>query len=237
MCLSFFFSSQVSAQKDGGFVFFGDATNGHVLSHTFQIRDAQARGFFRTFSIVIIMKDKSFLLNIQPYLAKNMMGISKKLQDYAFATYTTEQSHGSERARRLNSGQANVQAPRSLPELTGEPHIFGQLHSHFAWILWSGARCLTETVTLGCSTVPAWIGRDTDEGFSMVQMDKEDWLLRRFGVVGDEEDDGGGGADDSFNENYSLRRCKELLRSDFMAACYCTLVGIQVSLSVCELIY
>lgn len=176
------------------------------------------------------MKDKSFLLNIQPYLAENMMSISKKLQDYAFATYATEQSQqGSERARRLNSGQASLQAPRSLPELTGEPHIFGQLHSHFTWILWSGARCLTETITLGCSTVPAWIGRDTIEGFSLVQMDKEDWLLRRFGGDADEGEMAAHEAEALLDENCSLRRCKELLRSDFTAACYCTLVGIQVS--------
>lgn len=212
------------SSQDGGFVFFGDAQHGHVLSHTFQIRDAQARGFYRLFSIVIIMKDKSFLLNIQPYLAENLLNISKKLQDYAFATYTSEQAKGSERARRLISGQANTQAPRSLPELTDEPHIFGQLHTHFTWILWSGARCLTETVTLGCPTVPPWISKDTEEGFSLVQMDKEDWLMRRYEPDTDDDDD------NYLSSNCSLRHCKEILRSEFTAACYCALVGLQVGL-------
>lgn len=208
---------QVSAQKDGGFVFFGDAVHGHVLSHTFQIRDAQARGFFRLFSIVIIMKDKSFLLNIKPFLAENLLNISKKLQNYGFATFTAEQSKGSERAKRLNSGHANTQAPRSLLTLTGETNIFAQLHTHFTWLLWAGARYLSETVTIGCPTVPPWIGNDTDEGFSMVQIDKEEWLLKKYKNDIDDQD-----------TTYSLRKCKEILNSDFPAACYCALVGVQV---------
>ena len=64
----------MNSNKDGhgGFVFFGDATRGHVLSHTFQIRDSKARGFYRLFSITVIMKDKLLLLNIQPFLSDNI---------------------------------------------------------------------------------------------------------------------------------------------------------------------
>lgn len=169
------------------------------------------------------MKDKSYLLNIQPFLAENLTKISKTLQNYAFATYTTEQAKGSERAKRLNSGHANTQAPRSLAQLTSEPHIFAELHSHFTWLLWAGSRCLTETVTLGCPTVPPWIGKDTEEGFSLVQMDKEDWLLRRYGKYEEAELD-----DDLGDPTYSLRKCKDILRSEFPAACYCALIGLQV---------
>lgn len=201
-------------------MFFGDAAHGHVLSHTFQIRDAQARGFFRLFSIVILMKDKSYLINIQPFLADALRKISKRLQDYAFATYSAEQSTGmSERAKRLTSGQPNTQAPRSLVVLTGETHIFAQLHTHFSWILWSGARCLTETVALGCPTVPPWMDKDTEEGFTMINMDKEEWLFRNQRASDTPRGD---------VEQLSLRGCKELLGSEFTAACFCVLVGTQV---------
>lgn len=64
-------SCEVSFNKNGGFVFFGDSSRGHILSHTFQIRDSKARGFYRLFSIVILMKDKLFLLNVHPFLAEN----------------------------------------------------------------------------------------------------------------------------------------------------------------------
>lgn len=157
-----------------------------------------------------------FLLNIQPFLSENLTKISTILKNYALATYNTEQSKCSERAQRLNSGQPNTQALRSLAELTGEPNIYAELHTHFTWILWAGARCLSESLTLGSPTVPPFIGRDTEEGFSLVQMDKEGWLLSKYGL--DSEDD----------EFYSLRKCKEILRSDFVAVCYCVIVGLQV---------
>lgn len=172
------------------------------------------------------MKDKSYLINIQPFLADALQKISKRLQDYAFAVYSAEQSSGmSERAKRLTSGQANTQAPRSLAVLTGETHIFAQLHTHFSWILWSGARCLTETVALGCPTVPPWVDKDTEEGFTMVNMDKEDWLLRNQA----HDDRLDGLRRDS--EQMSLRTCKELLGSEFTAACFCVLIGTQVRTS------
>lgn len=201
-------------------MFFGDAAHGHVLSHTFQIRDAQARGFFRLFSIVILMKDKSYLINIQPFLADALRKISNRLQDYAFATYSSEQSSGmSERAKRLTAGQANTQAPRSLVVLTGEKNIFAHLHTHFSWILWSGARCLTETVALGCPTVPPWVDNDTEEGFTMINMDKEEWLLRH--QISHPAK--------TVAEPISLRGFKDLLGSEFTAACFCVLIGIQVN--------
>lgn len=230
-------STTTASGGGGGFVFFGDAQHGHVFSHTFQIRDAQARGFYRLFSIVILMKDKSFLLNIQPFLSDALQTISRRLQDYAFATYTAEQSAGpSERAKRLTAGQANTQAPRSLAVLTGEQHIYAQLHTHFTWLLWAGARCLRETVALGCPTVPPWIDRrETVEGFAVVRMDKEEWLQRQAGGsaggVGRTVTLGGvayGEAEE--DDGFTMRDAKELLRLEFAAACYCTVTGMQVVL-------
>lgn len=228
-------TSNAGTCPPSGLVFFGDATHGHCLAHTFHIRDAQARGFFRLFAIVALMKDKSYLLNVQPFLGDAMHTVSRRLQDYAFATFTAEQSAAaqSERAKRLTAGQANTQAPRSLAALTGEPHIFGQLHAHFAWLLWSGARCLRETVALGCATVPPWIdSRETAEGFAMVRMDREmDW--RRHG-----SNDGrrrSSNADDDYDDDeeeeedvFTMRDAKELLGTEFVAACYCAIVGLQV---------
>lgn len=195
-------------------MFFGDATRGHVLSHTFHIHDSQARGFFRLFSIVILMKDKMFLLNLQPFLAKNMQKISTELQTYSLSVYTAEQAKCSERAQRLTSGQASTQPPRSLIELTGESSVFAIMHTHFTWILATGARYLTENVTVGAPTVPPWIGGDED-GFSVVKMDNEEWLNSRRT------------ADDD-TEEFTIRKSRELLKTDFIATCYCVLVGIQV---------
>lgn len=197
-------------------MFFGDAIRGHVLSHTFRLRDASARGFFRLFSIIVLMKDKLFLLNIQPFLSENLLIISKELQSYASAIYLAEQTLSSERANRLNAGQANTtQVPRSLAQLTGEEHIFAQLHSHFSWILWAGTRCLTETVTT--TNIPVWLGKQTDDSnFSMIQFNNDNNFL-----TPDEE---------NIEIIYNLRELKTILRSDFLAVIYCAIVGIQIIL-------
>lgn len=230
-------SCEISSKKDGGFVYFGDAVRGHVLSHTFQLRDAHARGFTKLYSIVVIMKDKMFLLNTQPFMAMHMKKVSQMLQDYTSNTYTSMQSQYSERARRLNSGEVNGIASRSLDNLTGQPNIFAYIHAHFTWLLWAGARYLTETITLGSPTVPPWIGHDTEEGFSVVQMDKEDWLLKKFENSRAHSSSSSASANDAATtkdtecDQCSLRMCKNMLNSHFIAACYCAIVGIQVTIN------
>lgn len=226
-------SCEVSSHKDGGFVFFGDASRGHVLSHTFYIRDAEARGFNKMYAIIILMKDKLFLLNIQPFLSQQLTSISTEIQNYAEAIYNNEQKNCSQRSQRLN-GQAVNTCPRSLSHLTGEKNIFGILHSHFASLLWSGARYLTENITLGSPQAPPWLGKETEEGFAMVQIDKEEFLLKRLGfenyMTNDDEDENHLLQQDRDN-TLTLRDCKNILGSDFIPACYCVIVGLQVKLT------
>ncbi|XP_063702349.1 folliculin [Culicoides brevitarsis] len=175
-------SCETSYNKNGGFVFFGDAS-GHILSHTFHLADSNARGLFKLYSITILMKDKTFLLNTEPFLSQHLEEISKELQGYADKIYEKEQSESSQRATRLNAGRITSNTKRSLMDLTGKTHIYGMLHQNFAWLLWAGARYLSESITLGTPSAPPWLGKETEEGFTMVQLDKEDFLLKQLGKL------------------------------------------------------
>ncbi|KFB37601.1 AGAP007579-PA-like protein [Anopheles sinensis] len=229
-------SSEVSCTTtEGGFVFFGDAKHGHVLSHTFHLIDSEARGFQKRFSIVIIMKDKMFLLNTQPFLADCMSKVSKELQDFAKLVHEDDlRRQGLDRAKRINkcygtgstNNAANITANRSLIELTGKESIYAYVHAHFSFILWAGARYLTENFTLGCPSTPVWLGKETEEGFALVQSDKEGYQMRRHGI---------GNGDRSFEQidectraKYSLRMFRTVLKSHFLSVCYCALTGIQI---------
>jgi folliculin len=212
-------------------VFFGDAVRGHTLSHTFNVRDSRARGFFKLYSIIILMKDKLYLLNMYPFLSKQLQVISKEIQSYAASVFDSEQVQCSQRAQRLISGQAAAPEPRSLNELTAEKHIFAELHSHFAWLLWAGSRYFMETTTVGCvlpdsSNSTAEGGATSNDIFptAAIKIVDREYLLKNFGAVGLE-----GFVDDEEDEVFNLRKCKKILRSDFVPACYCALVGIQVS--------
>lgn len=205
----------MSSNKDGNLVFFGDASRGHVLSYTFQIHDSQARGFFRLFSIIVLMKDKMYLLNVQPFLAENLQKISTELQSYSSQIHSAEQAKYSERAQRLNSGHASTQPPRSLIELTGEKNIFAYIHSHFSWILWMGARCLTENISIGLPLLNTTNSKL--DPFSVIQLKNKDSNMMKKLFI------------DNDNEHFDfVRKCQRILGEYFFSACYCALVGIQV---------
>lgn len=209
----------MSSNKDGNLVFFGDASRGHVLSYTFQIHDSQARGFFRLFSIIVLMKDKMYLLNVQPFLAENLQKISAELQSYSSQIHAAEQAKYSERAQRLNSGHASTQPPRSLIELTGETNIFAYIHSHFSWILWMGARCLTENISIG---LPLLNNTNSKlDPFSVIQLkNKDSYVMKKLFI-------------DNDNEHFDfVRKCQRIFGEYFLSACYCALVGIQVTYSL-----
>lgn len=64
-------------------MYFGDSTRGHVISHTFFLKDAQARGFQRWYSIIVFMNDKYLLLNSWPFFQNNLKLLVNNLQSRA----------------------------------------------------------------------------------------------------------------------------------------------------------
>ena len=73
---------QVCPGREGP-IFFGDAHNGHVLSYPFQVRDAQGRAFERQYSLLVMMMDKTFLLNSWSFLVQQLARIVGRLQENA----------------------------------------------------------------------------------------------------------------------------------------------------------
>uniref|UniRef100_A0A0A1WE37 Folliculin n=1 Tax=Zeugodacus cucurbitae TaxID=28588 RepID=A0A0A1WE37_ZEUCU len=209
-------SCEINSNKDGGFVFFGDSSRGHVLSHTFQVNDLQARGFYQLFSIIVLMKDKYFLLNTKPFLAEHLRKISADIQ--ASAKKINDETKELPRQQRLSSAQILVQTPRSLVELTGEENIFAYLHSHFSWILLAGSRFLTEHVTFG--NLP-WLPPQSSDRPPQQRLTYNITLpmIQKYEeTINDPERE----------EFYSLRHVKEVVRREFDTVVYCALTGIKI---------
>ncbi|KAB0793146.1 hypothetical protein PPYR_12766 [Photinus pyralis] len=127
-------SCEEETSKEGGTLYFGDNERGHVISHTFTLRDSLARGFYRKYSIIMLMKDKIHLLNSWPMLVKNMKEVVKELQTQADAVNGEEQAQRPQRALRQAQGLSRNSA-RSLSQLTGRPAVFGHIHLWFTWML------------------------------------------------------------------------------------------------------
>ncbi|XP_049778379.1 folliculin [Schistocerca cancellata] len=236
-------SCEVSPGKEGP-VFFGDEIRGHVLSHTFFLKDAQARGFHRWYSLTILMRDKLFLLNSWPFLVKNMKAIIEEMQAKACKVYEYEQSQCPQRALRLSADssvykQHSANKPsRSVAELTSDNNIFPQLHWWFTWLLKSGTSYMVERaidVLPVKDPTPAWEQQhETEEGFMLVtaatppQPSRRNVPVERAAPASAQE------VDDELNNDESkcvseLRALREVLGTQsFLTLAYALMVGYQV---------
>ncbi|XP_012283944.1 folliculin isoform X2 [Orussus abietinus] len=147
-------SCEVHPGKEG-VCYFGDDYRGHVLSHTFTLKDAQARGLRRWCSFIVFMRDKQFLLNMWPFLVDNLKEVIRELQDYAERKYNAEEAECPQRVVRLStaSGGSGSQSnsnkqPRTLCEITNEKHVFVRIHMWLVWILSAGARHFVEILPM-----------------------------------------------------------------------------------------
>ena len=57
-------------QGRDGPVLFGDDENGYVMSYMFKLRDSQARGEARFYSLIMLMTDRVYLVSCWPFLVR-----------------------------------------------------------------------------------------------------------------------------------------------------------------------
>jgi len=161
-----------------GPIFFGDKQYGYVLSYTFSIPDNQARGMQRSFSIVVVMMDKIYLLNSWPFLVPHLKLVIENLEMKAQKIYSEEEARCPQRPYRLGARldasnfikqRGGNKPARSLQELTGDKNVFCMLHVAFLWILKACGNRISETLLEGPPTEDTIIDmekqEETEEGF------------------------------------------------------------------------
>ncbi|KAL4239804.1 hypothetical protein ACF0H5_000607 [Mactra antiquata] len=173
-------SCEVCPGREGP-IFFGDEQQGHAISYTFYIKDYQARGFQRLYSVIVVMMDKIYLLNSWPFLVSHIETVVEHLKSKASVVFENEKVKMPLRQYRLTSTSVNpknfiqqrggnVNKPaRSLNELTDDKHVFKVLHTSFVWILKACGNRLSETLLEGPPTEDSIIDmekqEETEEGF------------------------------------------------------------------------
>eukprot|EP00126_Sphaerothecum_destruens_P008353 Sdes_comp20180_c0_seq1m13432 len=161
-------SCEVCPGREGP-VLFGDDKSGYVFSYAFKIKDGQARGFQRWYTIIVLMTDKNYLINSWPFLVNRLRVVVDEIQAQANQIYEIDKSN-----RLLNSASGYGCAPlapgqfrrrryssaglRTLVELCGDEHLFSRLHARFSWIMKSCASRLFEQQVEG----PAMIATSFD---------------------------------------------------------------------------
>jgi len=128
-----------------GAIFFGDEQNGYSLSYIFKLKDIQARGFQRWYSISFLHSDKSFIIASWGFLVSKFKATAKDLQANAEKIFEFEKRTNQEVNNRVKVysplspeqfiRRRGNQPLRSLVDLLNNPNVFMQLHSTFSWIL------------------------------------------------------------------------------------------------------
>ncbi|KAG8192841.1 hypothetical protein JTE90_014621 [Oedothorax gibbosus] len=238
-------SCEVCPGREGP-IFFGDDQRGHVLSHTFFLKDSQARGFQSWYSIIVVMRDKIFLLNSWQFLVNFLQRIIHELQEKANKVYAAEQSENNLRAVRLNSvtrltldtfrrRRGNIKA-RSLMDLTNDKEVFPYLHLWFTWILKAGAVRISERLVESFPNEDAFIDlerqEETDEGFIKIHLTKAEADSSKVAELSEKlENTCVLGQEDTPNDiTFSSIRelCQVLGKEKFHCLAYHTIIGNQI---------
>ncbi|XP_034250084.1 folliculin [Thrips palmi] len=224
-------SCEVSPGKEGILVFSDDPGLGSssccsVLSHTFLIRDCLARGFHRWFSITVLTRDRLLLLNMWPFLEKNISIFVSELQISANKVYEVEQNVRPQRALRLSTAFCSDKSSRPLSELTGSSQVFAQIHLWFVWLLQNAATRLRETLPLVESVIPLDPIEEVQGGLVYVSAKN---CLYRSENISDSENSPSCLVKATGPSIKSLATLRLLLGPvNFASIVYCLLVGRQV---------
>eukprot|EP00002_Diphylleia_rotans_P025910 TRINITY_DN5145_c0_g1_i13.p1 TRINITY_DN5145_c0_g1~~TRINITY_DN5145_c0_g1_i13.p1 ORF type:complete len:825 (-),score=172.86 TRINITY_DN5145_c0_g1_i13:2692-5166(-) len=115
------------------------------FSFAFRLKDQQARGFHRWYSIVCIVEDFSTLMWCWGFLQESFKKYSSELQQSAEAVFAKEgrnqpQSMGRVTGRSPMLPPPNMQrrpAPsqRTVEEVVGLKNLIGTFHTYMAWVL------------------------------------------------------------------------------------------------------
>lgn len=129
---------------------FGD-DDGTVLSFAFRLRDSEARGFARWYSLILLSTDAYHVAACHASLTHYLRTVVRQLKHRALALFNRDMA--AQTARDGGASAANPSSSvvpmtpglfrkevgstklRSLVELTQCPPLFSELHTQFAWIL------------------------------------------------------------------------------------------------------
>eukprot|EP01134_Creolimax_fragrantissima_P005299 CFRG5299T1 len=145
---------------------FGDTENGYVLNYAFTLKDPQARGFQRIYSIVFLMTDLPYLMNSFQFLAAQFRQLVMYLKQQADLSASRPQPQANASLQQSYMTQSHFNSGRHIPrarhqtrptpsslksldDLTDTANMASRLHQTFAWILKSCSARLVEIPTEG----------------------------------------------------------------------------------------
>jgi folliculin len=141
-------------------IYFDDDKNGSVIGYEFHVKDSEGRGFQRSYSLIIIMKDRIYLQHLWSFLQRHLTIVAQNIKAAAQKLFDKEVKENSinlsspplvsvNRSRDPVSRKKSNKSNRGLIELTNDNLIFAKLHMWFTWILRASACQISEEFLYG----------------------------------------------------------------------------------------
>ena len=141
-------SCEVSVKREGP-ILFSDPSVSTVFANNFFLKDSKARGFQRYYSILIMSRERQYLIANLDIIENKVSKIIESIKFMSRKTFEKEADGAKDISKSKDGRRRSMAALRNLREIVGDPNIYQTVHKQFVVLLQSIEKVLKEKVLGG----------------------------------------------------------------------------------------
>jgi len=141
-------SCEVSVKREGP-ILFSDPSVSTVFANNFFLKDSKARGFQRYYSILIMSREREYLIANLDIIENKVSQIIENIKTMSRKTFDNEADGSKDQSKSKDGRRRSMAALRNLREIVGDENIYKTVHKQFVMLLQSLQKVLKEKVLSG----------------------------------------------------------------------------------------
>ena len=141
-------SCEVSVKREGPMIF-SDPSVSTVFANNFFLKDSKARGFKRYYSILLMSREREYLIANLDIIENKVSQIIEDIKNMSRKTFENEADGPSVQSKSKYGRRRSSAALRNLREIVGDENIYETVHKQFVVLLQSLQKVLKEKVLSG----------------------------------------------------------------------------------------
>lgn len=141
-------SCEVSVKREGPMIF-SDPSVSTVFANNFFLKDSKARGFKRYYSVIIMSREREYLIANLDIIENKVSHIIENIKNMSRTTFESEAEGSKAQSNTKDGRRRSMAALRNLREIVGDENIYETVHKQFAVLLQSLQKVLKEKVLSG----------------------------------------------------------------------------------------
>jgi len=118
-------SCEVSVKREGP-ILFSDPSVSTVFANNFFLKDSKARGFQRYYSILIMSRERQYLIANLDIIENKVSKIIESIKFMSRKTFEKEADGAKDISKSKDGRRRSMAALRNLREIVGDPNIYQQ---------------------------------------------------------------------------------------------------------------